>query len=390
MAFTTLSGSDGITSLVGTTGVDTATLVTLNENVFVGGNTGNDTIVTASGTGSINYVNFNVRMGGGNDGIVQTGNLLNSFVSLDGETLANDGSDSFNSAGATINSEVVGRGGNDSFNLGNVSSSQINGNTGNDSFANAGGVAEAVLSSASIFGGQGTDTITLTALGSGNVLNGNKGSDTITLTSTTGTISSTTLFGGQGADTLTLTTTTIDGNTLSGDLGADVLTGSATSADILLGGDGADTLNGNGGGTDTLTGGAGADTFTVTAAAGGNSAVATITDFVGAGAATNIDTINISSALGAVATTNQDRAYATVAGSSLGASLDASAAGGAGSFGGQRIMSLTYQASGAGNGFAGTYILVDINGDNTFDAANDSIITINTVTGAAANINLTA
>ena len=101
MAFTTLSGSDGITSLVGSTGVDVSTVVTLTENVVVRGNTGNDVITTNIGTGSNNKTNWNVRMGGGNDTYTATDNILSSFISLDGETLANDGNDTFNGGGVT-------------------------------------------------------------------------------------------------------------------------------------------------------------------------------------------------------------------------------------------------------------------------------------------------
>ena len=392
MAFTTLSGSDGITSLVGTTGVDAATLVTLNENVFVGGNTGNDTLTTNSGTGSNNLSGFNVRMGGGNDGVVIGDNLLNSFISLDGTTLANDGDDVFNAdaaaAGAAgnqiINSQVLGLGGNDTITIANLSNSVVNGNAGNDTIQTAAGVTS---SSSSIFGGQGTDTINVAFIGSTNTVNGNRGTDNITVTGTT--VAATTLFGGQGADTLTLTNVTIDGNTLSGDLGADNLTGSAAAADILLGGDGNDTLDGNGGGNDTLTGGAGIDAFTVTDnGAATSNASATITDFTGAGAAVNIDTLTVDGAIAAIrggAVVPTRITQATAAGANIKAAL-ASVTGagtvGAGGAFATDVIALTYTASGAGNGFAGSYVLIDTDNSGAFTAA-DTVIAMNDVSTLA-------
>ena len=66
MAFSTVVGSDGITSLVGTTGTDVAAIFTLVDDTFIGGNTGDDFVAIdlipeAVATG------YNVRMGGGDD-----------------------------------------------------------------------------------------------------------------------------------------------------------------------------------------------------------------------------------------------------------------------------------------------------------------------------------
>ena len=55
-----------MTSLVGTTGVDTATLVTLESNTFVGANTGDDNVALTQSTAGQN-LNYEVRMGGGDD-----------------------------------------------------------------------------------------------------------------------------------------------------------------------------------------------------------------------------------------------------------------------------------------------------------------------------------
>jgi hypothetical protein len=180
LAFTTVTGSNGVTSLVGTSGIDTATIVTLASNVFIGGNTGNDVVTTALGTGGNNLSSYNVRMGGGDDTFTLGNSLLNSFISLDGQTSADDGVDTFVGGGnLIINSEVVGRGGSDVFTGLALNGSTVNGNTGDDNIT-------LVSSSASfVYGGQGTDVITTTA-GAGItyssvLINGNKGSDTITL-----------------------------------------------------------------------------------------------------------------------------------------------------------------------------------------------------------------
>ena len=336
LAFSTLSGSDGITSLVGSTGVDVATLVTLSENVFIGGNTGNDTITTALGTGGNNLTGFNVRMGGGDDTYTSGDNILNSFISLDGETLANDGNDTFAGGGAggntIINSEIVGRGGNDVFQALAVSSSTVNGNTGNDQITFTGSTNSTLL------GGQGSDTITSTAGAAGAstsmTINGNRGGDTLTLLGSgyTGTV-----FGGQGDDTINanaVTTAaaaalaaTATGVTLNGDLGSDNITGT-TGIDTINGGDGADTIDG-GTGANIITGGAGADIFTVNEgtdglmAAGTSTGFITISDFGATAAAATTDTLNMDTAGGTIT----NNAAAASGGVSLFADLVANAAG---------------------------------------------------------------
>jgi len=237
LAFTTVTGSNGITSLVGTTGRDIATLVTLDKDVFIGGNTGSDTVTLALGTGSNNASNYNVRMGGGTDTFTQTDTLLNSFVSLDGETLGNDDADVFVGGGAgnlIINSEIVGRGGNDTIGQTNallLSNSSVNGNTGND-IINVG-----TSSSSFVYGGQNSDTITITGTNTDMYINGNKGVDTITAAGTfRGTI-----YGGQGGDNISLTSTT-DGIVINGDLGNDNITGAAGD-DTVNGGDDSDVIS---------------------------------------------------------------------------------------------------------------------------------------------------
>ena len=391
MAFTTVTGSNGVTSLVGTTGIDDATIVTLNEKFFVGGNTGNDTVFVSSGTGNFNISDIDVRMGGGNDGFVITNNLLNSLISMDGEVLGNDGNDVFNAdlggAGVNgidiINSEIRGMDGQDTITIANLSNSIVNGNAGNDLIQTAAGVA---VATSSIYGGQGIDTINTAFIGAANEVNGNKGNDVITVTGTT--IASTFLNGGQGDDSVTLNSATIDGNTISGDKGNDTLVGSDAADDIMSGGDDNDILTGRNGG-DTLSGGTGSNTFVYLddseASVSGSSGFDTITDFTVGALATGGDLIDFNGAatgFGGVLTV-------AAAGSSLAATLTAAIAGGpdivADSV--QRI-TITDQVS-----FAGSY-LIQVNGGAAvdvsavaFDAATSTVVKVNSFSGiTTANI----
>lgn len=296
MAFSTVTGSNGVTSLVGTTGIDTASIVTLDSNVFIGGNTGDDTITTVLGTGGNNLADYNVRMGGGDDTFTLGNTLLNSTISLDGETIANDGDDNFTSgANLIINSDILGRGGNDV--LGGLtaatalrlSGSEVNGNTGDDTIT----VGES--SSSFIYGGQNTDDIAVVGASSALLVNGNKGSDTILVTAVT--FDSGSVYGGNGNDTITMLSTT-DGVLVSGDKGIDSII-TAAGDDTVNGGDdvdtivtaaGVDTING-GAGNDSINAGTGADVVDVTdgndtiAIAGGDSVL------TGATTSTGFDTI---------------------------------------------------------------------------------------------------
>ena len=320
MAFTTVTGSNGVTSLVGTTGIDVATIVTLSSNVFVGGNTADDTLTTGLATGNNVAADYNVRMGGGNDTVTIGNNVVNSYISLDGEILANDGDDTFTSAGnLLINSEIVGRGGNDAFGAAAagvaLNGSTLNGNTGTDTIFVGGSAASFV------YGGKDSDTITTTANSSTVLLNGNKGSDRLALGGAV--FASGSVYGGNGNDVLSggfvqgatgaLLTANEAGALFSGDLGNDTIGGTAgidtinggDGADVIFGGatisdvgvvaltatDGADVIDGGAGndtitgaaGGDTITGGAGNNVFVYTtltdATVRGNSGFDTITDF---------------------------------------------------------------------------------------------------------------
>jgi len=387
LAFTTVTGSNGITSLVGTTVVDTATLVSPNDKVFVGGNTGNDTLDINSGTGNLNASNYDVRLGGGDDGLVIgiNNNILNSLISLDGEVLANDGNDRVTLLGATnfINSEMRGMGGNDTIAISGLSGSIVNGNSGNDDIN--GGGADVAISGSSIYGGQGIDTIAVTFLGAGNEINGNKGNDTITVTAGTGgSISSTFINGGQGDDSVKLVDSKIDGNSIGGDKGNDTVTGSNLSDDLLFGGEGVDVLTGLDG-ADTLTGGTEANTFNYDAAGessvSGNVGFDTITDLKSGKAGTgdiidfkqaSANAITLSETTLAKGDAKVGKDLATTLTNQYGGNLTADTV---------YILKITAPVS-----FAGEYIVADQGLDAVaFDLAGTQVISVNSVAGLAAN-----
>ena len=147
---------------------------------------------------------------------------------------------------------LFGGDGNDALTLG-PKGGLLQGNQGNDTLLTNG--------QATIYGGQGDDSITASA-GLNNFLQGNKGDDLIVGGSAD------TVLGGQGADTLS------GGGFLNGNLGDDSISGTGQ----IFGEDGADTIAANGsgtvadagagndsilasGGSNTVTGGAGADTI---------------------------------------------------------------------------------------------------------------------------------
>ena len=405
-----------MTSLVGTTGIDTATIVTLDSNVFIGANTGDDTITTALGTGGNNISGMNARLGGGDDAFVQGDTILDSFISLDGETLANDGNDTFTAGGAAnliINSEIVGRGGNDDIGATGaglfLSGSTVNGNTGlDDIFIDQ--------SSASfVYGGAETDTITVEGASTAVLVNGNKGSDIITVNAVA--FSGGSVYGGAGNDNITMNSTT-DGVLVSGDKGIDTINTAAgddtvnggeegdiintgAGKDTIDGGSGDDTINAGAGddtiaggagddgitagaGADVITGGAGSDTLVLTdlthsvlGAANGsdsNKGFDTISDVVwntGAAGSRNGDMIDVTAGDGAAV----DAIQVIAAGADLGATLATAAGIAAGDV---ALVTITGVSS-----FSGNYVIIDdfSANDAGFDFATDAVIKVNTFAG---------
>lgn len=367
-----------MTSLVGSTGADLSTLVTLTKDVFVGGNTGDDAITTALGTGGNNLTDFDIRMGGGDDTITSNNTFLNSKITLDGLTAANDGHDTYTGNGSLIlNSDIRAMGGNDVLTGLALTNSTVNGNAGVDSITFTGS------NTSTIYGGQGIDTITNTVAAAGSssqmVLSGNKGADNITLLAAgfTGEI-----YGGKEGDTINVAAVTnsaaaalgvtATGVTLSGDLGADAITGSR-GVDTIFGGDGDDSINGTLG-ADLITMGTGRDVLTTVQgavgagigqmAAGTNVGFVTLNDFNASTSATaaNGDQIITTTAT----TTVTNNAAAASAGVSLQADLVARAAGMAAA---GDIDTVTITGAVA---WAGTYILVEQGGDGAFGATDSA------------------
>lgn len=279
MAFTTTTGAGG-TSLIGTSGVDTAALGANSFPLFIGAQAAND-VVSFSG----NVASLTTAMGAGNDGLTFGTAAANASVS--GSTLAADnGNDTITVNGSLSGGVLQGNDGNDIINItGAISSSAlVNGNAGNDSITSGtvASVEDSIGSGVRILGGADNDTITINGvLSSGAIVNGNDGKDVIGVI---GGFSGATVFGGKGSDSLTITST--GGGILSGDIGADTVIG-GDGADTLYGGDGNDSLNG-GAGADYLYGGEGDDTISANGAIGVGATPDASIDNVSGGAGTDV------------------------------------------------------------------------------------------------------
>lgn len=392
MAFTTVTGSNGVTSLVGTSGIDVATIVTLNANVFVGGQGANDIITEALSGPVFTASNWTVNGGAGSDNISFFSNVINSTINGDGGT-GTAGDDTIFFDATVINSAVNGGGGNDL--LGNVSApttynnSTANGNAGTDTiFANG--------SASFIYGGQDTDIINITGANSSSLLvNGNKGSDTIIVGAFT--LASSSLYGGNGNDIINaaaavVTSAASAGLFISGDIGDDTATGT-NGVDAIFGGDGADLLSGldgvdaiNGGAGndiiiggllgDTLTGGGGQNIFRIGAfdsTVSGNTGFDTITDFTAnTNAATpNGDRLDLNFAVTSIVTQTFS------GGVDLESTLVANVVyGGAG---GVSLVTITGPVS-----FAGNYIVQDTSVGGAYTSGSDNVTKVNTLANIGA------
>ncbi len=251
MAFSTTSGAGG-TSLIGTSGVDTAAIDGNFGALYIGAQADND-IVNFSGSTS----NIRTELGKGADSF-STGSLQSSTVS------GNFGNDLI-----TINGVLSGSG------------ALVNSNQGQDEIS----VSGSVTKGARVLGGADNDVISVGgSISNGGIVNGNKGEDLIDLSSSAS-VSSATVFGGEGNDIIITAPSSLEtrakalnGAILSGDTGNDSISGGSGS-DQLFGGEGNDTIaagfiEGNIQGSsstptliidqsqDILTGGAGLDVFT--------------------------------------------------------------------------------------------------------------------------------
>ena len=221
--------SANLENITGGTGDDTLTGSTAANILF--GDDGNDTLNGGAGNDTLNG-------GAGNDRVVQTVN-----------------------ANQTLTNTLVTGTGNDT--LVSIEQATLTGGTGNNTFTVSGWTGAAIIN-----GAGGTDTIVssndadflLT-----NALLTRSTAGVFTLTS----VERATLTGGAGNNVLDASTFTLGIVTLSGGNGNDTLLGGSQN-DSLTGGDGNDTLGGSdgndsltaGNGDDSLSGGNGTDTLT--------------------------------------------------------------------------------------------------------------------------------
>jgi len=197
-----------------------------------------------------------------------------------------------------VGSTINGNAGNDSVFLGDQVRSAVNsfigGGAGNDmvgtynSGANTAGELNGILSSVTMNGGEGNDTVFVNFSGNSGkdiIINGNKGNDSVTFSSVSAGLNSGLVGGGQGTDTITLD---IQGGykfTVNGGDGADQMTlnmqgaasaGHTYSAGLIQGdttntqsGDDTILLTTNAFSNTTIQGFAGNDSIVISAASGG-------------------------------------------------------------------------------------------------------------------------
>ena len=396
LAFTTVTGSNGVTSLVGTSGIDVATIVTLASNVFVGAQAANDTITVALATGGNVVTGYTVNGGAGDDAITFNSSLLGSTVNGDGGA-GTAGNDILTFNQIVINSAVATGSGNDIIVGVGFNGSTVNGNAGVDT------ITVGASAASFIYGGQDTDTITITGNSSSILVNGNKGSDDITVNGGI-TFASSSIYGGGGNDVIraqaVLPGATTPGAFLSGDLGDDTVFGTGgldtieggDGVDQLFGNDGSDTINGGAGNdvitgglkADVLTGGGGTNTFNYTflldATVEGSTGFDTITDFVANTDAVTpngdrLDVAILPPVFIQVFNFNTDIGGSTTLADALTAAL--------GGLGASNVALVTITAGAAGASYAGNYIVVN-NATAGYASAQDAVIKVNTLANIGA------
>ena len=237
------------TLISGDKGLD---VITVSQDVFtstIDGGESNDTITVVR-----EFKGSTLLGGDAVDSITLSGTVTNSLVNgnADADTIALNG--------AVNNSSIFGGKGNDVFTATSVTEGYLDGSKGNDDFTVTG-----LVTSAAIKGGDGADTVELTAAAtsSGASILGGEGDDSVDWKGTTG--KGAFIDGGAGNDDLES-----DGDlkdTVVGGLGDDVITIEGGDA-LIWGGsseydaaDGKDTITVNGNGKATIFAGGGADTL---------------------------------------------------------------------------------------------------------------------------------
>lgn len=280
MAFTTVAGaaSTDATSYVGTSGIDALALVNPEGPLFVGAQQAAD-VLTITDSGSALYgaaiTSATIKGGAGADAINFAGNargmtLANGFINLNAgdDTLTMRAAD--NVAGASI----FGGQGADTITTGVLSASFLNGNKGNDTLTVTG---NSVSSTAR--GGAGNDAIAVNANFTSSLIAGDAGNDTFTSSVVGNALTSSTVQGNAGNDTVNFAGQTGSTLTLRGGADNDTVTG-GTLDDTIFGDAGNDSITG-GTGDDSITTGDGNDTVLNEAATAASATAVAATIAVG-------------------------------------------------------------------------------------------------------------
>lgn len=260
MAFSTIQGSGGAPdSFVGTSGVDSITLIDETGNFFLGAQEADDFVgFTATFLDSGIIQGATLKGGQGSDTFADLSTSGTNTTLVATWLNGNSDGDAIGSAAQSIQaitSTISGGQGDDAIFVDNTSNSIVNGNKDDDTITlgNDGNS----ISLSTIYGGQGDDLITVDA-GITNVLNslisGDDGDDEITLELNSN-FTDSTINGGEGDDVISANIT--EDVTIDGGAGIDEISG-GNGDDVLSGGDGVDSIFGNAG-DDTIDGGAGED-----------------------------------------------------------------------------------------------------------------------------------
>ena len=253
MTFATQRGTDGAPdSFLGTTGEDILLLQNQQTAAFVSGRQDDDTVTVNSFQQLVG--NQTLRGGAGDDTVnVQNNtNFSSSFIAQD------EGNDTI-TLNAVTTSTVQGNVGNDTITTaGLVTSSVVNGNQGNDTLnvngTTAGGLIYTGIgfdalninsnsSSGSVFQANDQDdaiTIAATVDIQNSTINGNQGNDTITVNNLSG-FGGSTIFGGSGNDTVNAANALGDNLIINSNDGNDNVT-TATGNDTIVNSSGNDTI----------------------------------------------------------------------------------------------------------------------------------------------------
>lgn len=393
MAFTTLSGTSlaDATTLVGTSGIDLATVANQAGGLFLTAEAADDQItITEAGS------KYEVRAGSGDDKIASAG-LTKGTIN------GNAGLDTLNLT-SLVDSSIYGGRDNDGISATSLTSSTINGNIGDDIL-----IITESLDKSIVYGGKGNDTFTVNGTLSTSGVNGDIGADIINLNGVAFTNSSSvqgganadtitlsgigqfsansSVLGGQGADTLNATNVGVDTAVyLYGEADNDTLTGGG-GGDFLRGGNGNDSVTGNAGtddivgnaGNDTFNGGAGIDTFRVDS---GSDTINDIAvggvDIVVVSAAATLTNAVVTADWAATAATVNNGASATFTSEATGDDIDMRNAGGTVGF----IVNGFAGAAAAGEilfGNANNDTLNGLSGDDSLTSGNG----VNSLTGGA-------